>query len=110
MPLPDVSEAFWDLADTVTFRVIGKAVSDFQVEEFQNDPVYFQGVIETIDPTKLDIKPEGQRRWNQFYLWTKEELELDWIVEDMSGRKFRLLSKSDWGQHFQYEARENPLS
>lgn len=110
MPLPEVFEAFWDIQDTVAFRIVGKAVSDFQVREFQNEPVYFQGVIETIDPTKLEIKPEGQRKWNQFYLWTREELELDYIIEDMEGKRFRLLSKSDWGTHFQYEVKENPLS
>lgn len=109
MPLPDVAEAMWDLYDTVGFRIIGKAVSDFEVVEFMPEAEYFQGVIQTVDPTKLEIKPEGQRRWNQFYLWTTKDLDLDWIVEDLNGKRYRLMSKSDWGSYFQYQAQENPL-
>jgi hypothetical protein len=113
MPLPDVSEAFWDLQDTISFHIIGKLAVDHKLEEKEGDPVYFQGVIETVDPQKLQIKPEGQRQWDNFYLWTQTELENDMIVAMMDGKKFRILESSDWGtdgtRFFKYLCQENPL-
>lgn len=112
MPLPDVSEAFWDLTMPIQLRIVGKATEDFEVVEKFAAPITFQGIFEPLDATRLLVKPEGQRSWKWWSLFTTQPLTLDWIIQDMSSVKFRVMQKTDWnsGGYLQYELRENPVA
>lgn len=51
---------------------------------------------------QLEMKPEGQRRWNTETIYSSVELDLrvdDIIVfECKDGQKFRVMNKTDWNQ------------
>lgn len=114
MPIPDVSEALWDLTDYIQLTIIGRAVSDHEVVEMGLPNSLFSGILQPIQPQMLAIKPEGQRQWKWWTMWTNLDIDLDMIVQDLQGKQYRVMSKSDWrsGLHsgfFEYELRENPL-
>lgn len=96
--LPEMSEAIWDLMEPLQFDVIAKSVKDFEVVETTRSRIVIQGHMQPTPPQKLLIKPEGQRSWRWWILWTKTKLDLDWILQDVSGRLFRIVSRSDWGR------------
>lgn len=106
--LPDVSEALWDIAEAVQFEIITKSVSDFEAKETVVNTIVFQGHLQPTPPQKLIIKPEGQRSWRWWAMWAKQDLGLDWILQDASGRQFRIMSRSDWGRagYREYELTE----
>jgi hypothetical protein len=110
MPLPDVSGALWDLADRIRFRIMSKGAKDFEIYERQNPETTFFGVLQTIDPQKLSVQAEGQRKWNQYTLWTTNMLELDTIIIDSKDVKYRIMTKANWdgGGYNEYELMENP--
>lgn len=105
---PQVNDALWDMVDFLNFSVMGKAVSDHQVVELENVTTTFLGNLQPQTPQQLLVKPEGQRSWIWWMLWTEQELMLDWIVMDQNLRKFRVMSKYNWQGYYQYELRENP--
>jgi cell division inhibitor SulA len=107
--LPDVSEALDGIGAMVKLRVVAKAVQDFEIVEREQNPIIFLGVIIPI-LQKLDIKAEGQRRWKGWTIFTKQLLELDWMVEDPFGTKLRVLDREQWGSYLRYTVVENPLT
>jgi hypothetical protein len=107
--LPDVAEAFDGIGTMVSLRVVAKKVVDFEIVEKEQRPITFLGVLMPI-MQKLDIKPEGQRRWRGWTLFTSQELETDWIVEDTFGTKFRVSDREQWGSYLRYTVLENPLT
>lgn len=106
--IPQLDEALWDLTDATQFQVIKKTSSDFEAEETDVNDVIFEAHMQPVPPQKLLIKPEGQRTWRWWLLWTDKELDLDWILKDAAGRLFRVMSKSNWQQagFFEYELTE----
>jgi len=93
----------WDWGTAVTFRVVNKAIVDFEVEEDKVLDTSFQGVLEPIPPTKLLVKPEGDRQWKWYNLWTTQPLELNAILMDADEKTYRVMRKSDWNGAGYYE-------
>ena len=110
MSQPQVNDALWDMVDFLTFSVVGKAVSDHQVVQLENTPGSFLGNLQPQTAQQLAIKPEGQRSWIWWSLWTETELQLDWIVMDQNAHKFRVMAKRNWQGYYEYELKEAPLS
>ena len=110
MPFPDVSGAFTALTSQLIHQAVTKTTSGYEVAETLSQPVAFHGVIQTQTPKMLMIKPEGQRDWKWYTLWTKRPLELDDIVTDKAGLKYRVMKKSEWrpASHYEYELTEMP--
>jgi hypothetical protein len=108
MSLPNVSEAFWDLEDDVLFHVVKKSVDDFEAVDTGMAIVSFPAVVQPLNPRKLLIKPEGERKWNWLTLFTTMNLDLDSIIEDAAGRQYRVMSQNDWGGHKEYDITEQP--
>jgi len=108
--LPLVAEALWDLGQQIQFAVIGKTTADFQVIENTTSIVDFVGVLQPIPPRKLLVKPEGQRTWKWYTLYTSQELELDWVISDEMNKAYRVMSRTDWSQagYAEYELTEKP--
>lgn len=107
--LPDVSDALDDLSTQVRLRVVEKAAQDYEITEKEKAPIIFYGVLNPL-PQKLNVKPEGQRKWRSWNLFTTKELELDWMIEDPVKNKFRVFEKESWGYYFRYIVLENPLT
>lgn len=112
--LPNMTEALGDLGQSISFNIMGKAAVDFELAEKVNAPTTFNGILVPMDPTALKIKPEGQRSWQWWTMYTTQVLSLDWIVVDTSGRQFRVLAKSDWNSSgagfLQYDLRQGPTT
>lgn len=110
MTFPNVAEALadWDLS--VQFAIVKKTPVDFEAEETNVDIITFRVVLEPIKPRELLVKPEGQRKWKWYTLWSGVELQIDDIVQDPRGAQYRVMAQSDWSQagYFQYEITQEP--
>jgi hypothetical protein len=108
--IPNVGLALWSWTNTITFEVVEKEISDFEVTEKVKNAAFFQGVIEPLNPRDLRILPENQRRWNHWTLWTTYPLKVDQVVRDPQGIEYRVMTSQNWGDsgHFQYTLSEEP--
>ena len=97
--LPNVSSAMLDWFQPITFILIKKSVVNFKLLE-DRSPYVFMGIVESITPTKLAMKPEGQRSWNYLNVWTLPNvmLKIDDIFNYM-GKDYRVERKNDWSQY-----------
>ena len=70
--------------------------------------LFFDGVLEPIHSKDLLIKPEGQRSWKWWVLFTDLKLEVDNIIRDPEGKNFRIMTSEDWRQagYFKYTLTE----
>lgn len=107
-----MDEAFWDWTNAVNFQVVQKAVADYEATEAPIILESFDGVLEPVHPRALLVKPEGQRVWKWWQMWSTKNLELNAIIQDQTGKQYRVMSTSDWnmggGNYKQYELVQNP--
>lgn len=105
MSFPQMAEVFWDWTDNVTLKLIKKGITDFEVTESEIVETTFQGVLQPMPPQKLLVKPEGQRLWKFWELWTTQFLEPDQIIQDPDGTIYRVMSKDNWNNagYYHYE-------
>jgi hypothetical protein len=110
MPLPEVIDALWSLGNVSRFRLVEKATSRHELVETESAPVIFGGILQPIPMQDLKIKPEGQRQWSYWTLWTQIEIPLDCIIEDAKYKRYRVLSTKDWSEsgYYEYELTEAP--
>lgn len=93
--VPDVSGALTDYYQPMTFNLLTKTVVGFQVDE-TSDPIHFQGVLQPFIDRQLLLKPEGQRAWSWFQLFsTGLQLKVDDVVLYL-GKQTRVMSKKNW--------------
>jgi hypothetical protein len=105
--LPQMNLTSW--FQTITFTVVRKAIVNFETIETQTK-VVFQGIVETVDPTKLTVLPVGERQWNMISVWTSTDLELS--PDDLfyyNNAPNRVMQKYDWQPYgyIQYECSED---
>jgi hypothetical protein len=108
MSFPDVSDAFWGLTEPTRFQVATRVPVDYEASETLAPPVTFDGILQPETTQKLLVKPEGERRWKWFRLYTTQELALGDAVTAYDGKTYQVMSKDDWSQggHFAYELTE----
>jgi hypothetical protein len=95
--IPRVSDALWGIQGQMKFRRVTKDPVDFQMEELTSDATTFFAVMAPIPEQKLLVKPEGQRSWMWWSLWTRTALNVDDIVVDAANVRFRVMSVHQWG-------------
>ena len=107
---PNMSRALWGLGTPIQFSIIQKDVEDFEVKETSLDVIDLVAVMSPLPQRRLILKPEGQRQWNWWTIQTEKKLELDWMLQDTAGKKYRIMSMSDWSQagFYEYELMESP--
>lgn len=109
----DVSDVVKSLGQTTRLRIIKKSVVNFglaEAEQAPQVPLWFDVVLQSMHPKMLLIKPEGQRHWKWWTMWSTEKLELDWVMQDPNQLKLRVMSRADWSQagYFEYTLVEGP--
>lgn len=110
MSLPDMSGAFWNLTEPVQFNVVKTTAVDFEAVDTLENQIVFDGHLQPLPARELMIKPEGERKFKYWNLWTEQELKMDAIVQDEEGAQYRVLKKTDWrtSDFQQYEIVQAP--
>jgi hypothetical protein len=97
---PNLRQAVMAWASDTKVFIVAKRQNDYLTEE-----IYFEKNVKMFRvPTgqNLEMKPEGQRKWNNETIYADISLDLkvdDIIIFDcVSGQRFRVLSKTDWNQ------------
>lgn len=90
-------------------QVTTPVVNDFEVTVEEDEATPFMGVLQPMPPEKVAIKPEGERDWKWWTLWTGQDMKNKDIVTDASGKRFVVISRTDWsgGAYYQYDLRED---
>ncbi len=106
MTMPNV----WDWTTPVQFKLLTTTIADFEVTEVPLNDVTFDGVLEPLSPRKLLVKPENQRQWKWWTIWTTFQMKPGQVIADPEGIQYRIMSVSDWrnGGHLEYEAVQAP--
>lgn len=96
MTFPAVDEAFagWDLG--LQFKIVTKTAVDGELVETPTETKWFRAVLEPVLLRELKIKPEGQRAWQWYHLYSTEVLDIDAIILDEKNKKYRVMSTEDW--------------
>jgi len=110
MSFPKMQQALRGLNSQVQFAILTKSVDDFEVKETQLDVQRLAAVMVPMQTQKILIKPEGQRSWKWWEIYTTKQLNLDWLLQDTQGKKYRIMGVSDWKQagFYVYELTEAP--
>lgn len=110
MTFPSMAAALWGISETINLAVVRKDVVDHEIVEATSDPIQFKGILQPQTARALLIKPEGQRTWKWWTLWTQYRLELDTMIQDPAGVQFRVMKVNDWhnAAFFEYELTQGP--
>lgn len=102
--------ALWNWTEPVQFNVVATTAVDGEAIDTLENQVVFDGVLAPVTPRALLIKPEGERKYNYWTLWTEQELAMDSILQDEHGVFYRVLKKSDWrvSDFQEYEIMQTP--
>ncbi len=108
---PSMKDALAGFGRRNQFAIISKTMVDFESVEAMASVTWFTGTFQPLPPQALLIKPEGQRTWKWWALWTSVKLKLDDIVQDRCNKQYRVLSVSDWNEagYYQYELAEKAV-
>jgi hypothetical protein len=94
--LPNVSEALQGWFQYVNFSKVVKRVVNYDLFE-EEIPINFYGVVEPQSAQRIEMKPEGQRKWLYQTVWALPSLIL--TIDDVviyNAIRYRVTSKNDW--------------
>jgi len=110
--MPNLSNAVRRFEETIQFTIVKKTVTDGDVAEASQvkPALLFEGQLQPLHPQALLVKPEGQRHFKWWTLFTDLKLEVDWIVKDEHGLIYRVMDVTDWhaGDFMTYQLIEGP--
>lgn len=99
--VPSLGTSLLDWFQQITFGKITKVIDGYQtVETVVN--IVFQGVVQPLSGVHLDMKPEGEQRWNWISVMTAASpagAVLDLAVDDIIiylGVEYRVMTKRDY--------------
>lgn len=94
--VPDVSGALTDYFQLMTFIRVLKTTIGFQDVETAT-PINFRGQIQPLSSRRLELKPEGQRAWTWFLVYSDPVLTLDVDeVVNYNGQQTRVMARKDY--------------
>jgi hypothetical protein len=94
--IPNVSGAMQSWFQPMTFEPVVKSTIGFRVVETGN-PINFRGVIQPLEPRRMEIKEEGQQAWTWLQLHSDISLRLN--VDDVVlylGVQTRVMALKDY--------------
>lgn len=110
--MPNVSSAIRHFEETLQFQIVKKTVTDGDLAETSEVkvPLWFEGALIPMNPRELLVKPEGERKFKWWTLFSDLDLKVDWIVKDEHGVLYRVMNTTDWRSAFyrQYQLIEGP--
>ena len=97
--LPQVAEALLTWFQTMTFDLITKAITNYDLTETK-ETITTKGVRQAFSAQQLSIKPEGQRawKWETLHCLPDVQLKPDDIVV-FNGVKYRVMEKLDYREY-----------
>jgi hypothetical protein len=86
----------------VTTEIINYRQVETEVEKVANM------MIQPLPQQIVDKKPEGQRDWKYWTIWSNAEFNLNDIII-VNNKRYKIKSKQDWGEakYYQYETIED---
>lgn len=112
--MPQMQTTIFGLEETIQFQIVKKTIRGIDVAETPKTPVqipqWFEGSLQPLHPRELLVKPEGERAWKWWTLFSDMDLEKDWTVTDQHGISYRVMASSDWRNagFKQYQLIEGP--
>lgn len=95
-PLPNVAGALYGMTSAIRLKVATISVEDHEATQSFGDDVVFQGVIVPQTPQQLQAKPEGQRDWKWWALYTTRDMKPNDMIVDASGDRYKVVQKAPW--------------
>ena len=98
-PFPEMGGYLPIWSNSMTFTKITDEIVDFENVKISSD-FECEGVFQPMPGQQRAFKPEGQRNWKFWILWTIADYDIkngDNII-DFNGKKFRVMKVNDWGQ------------
>ena len=110
--MPSMATTIMGWEETMQFTIVNKTPVDHELIETSKTPVilWFEGNVQPIHPKELLVKPEGERKFKWWHMFTDMELEVDDIITDRNGNQYRVMASSDWSQagYQDYQLIEGP--
>ena len=110
--IPNVADALNGFMQSLEVRLIKKTMVDGEMVETGQLPVVIRinGCLQPMPGRNLLVKPEGQRQWKWWELYTAEDIPLDSEVVDPYGVGLRVMQRGNWmAGYFKYELAEGPV-
>jgi hypothetical protein len=110
--MPNLVQTIQGFERSLQFKLVTKTVNGMDVIETSTvkPPLFFNGTLEPLHSRELLIKPEGERKFKWWELWTELDLHVDDQIQDEFGTLYRVMSSQDWRQagYRHYELIEGP--
>lgn len=111
-----MGEAFSGMMIPLKIAVIVKSQENFNTIETIQSVADFLGVLQPLSRRALLMKPEGERHYKYFTLWTLANLGsirepyLDSFILDQQNRQYRVMSQFDWSQagYWECDLKQSP--
>ena len=93
---PNVSGAMDNWYQPMIFGIIVKSTVNFELQETISN-LSFQGLWQPLRPQQLKMKPEGERKWRWFQVFSNPALvlDIDSIITYL-GTNYRVMGKEDF--------------
>lgn len=95
---PQVQSVFNNWTSTVQMEIIKQVPVDFESQEQIQGIQTFQAVIQAMSPKEVQRKPEGERSWKWWKMWSTTHIQSDTVIADPNGVQFRVTNTQDWSQ------------
>lgn len=109
---PNMTDGLAGFGEPIQFAVVSKTAVDYEASESLSSVSWMTGVKQPLPAQALRIKPEGQRTWKWWKVWTNQALKLDDEIQDSCRRQYRVMEKSDWNEagFYEYEFAEKAVA
>ena len=101
--VPNMAGAMLDWFQPMIFELVTKSVTAFQALEV-GEEISFMGVWQPLTGRRLEIKPEGERKWSWYLVHSQIclPLNVDEVIK-YRGTQYRIMSQKNYDIYGYYE-------